>query len=130
MTNFDDTPPGLDPDPIPSPTGEPPYGEPSSPALAGDPITYAASVPGVPHNANFALPEDLRISWSWPHLILFLFFSGVSFVLIKTALVFYYRPPPATPQGRAGALSVKKAAVHLWNESSVVCGSLFLSVHH
>jgi membrane protease YdiL (CAAX protease family) len=98
MTNFDDTPPGLDPDPIPSPTGEPPYGEPSSPALAGDPITYAASVPGVPHNANFALPEDLRISWSWPHLVLFLFFSGVSFVLIQTALVFYYGPRQQLPR--------------------------------
>jgi membrane protease YdiL (CAAX protease family) len=98
MTNFDDTPPGLpDSYPIPNSTGEP-SSEPISPALSGDPITYAASVPAEPYNPNSALPEDLRISWSWPHLILLLFFATTSFVVIQTALFFYYGPRHPMPK--------------------------------
>jgi membrane protease YdiL (CAAX protease family) len=99
MNNFDDTPPGLpDPHPIANSTGEPPSGDPTSPALSGDPITYAASVPAVSYDPNSALPEDLRISWSWPHLILLLFFATTSFVVIQTALFFYYGPRHPMPK--------------------------------
>jgi len=99
MTNFDDTPPSVpDPHPIANSTGEPPSDEPISPALAGDPITYAASVPAVPYDAKSVLPEDLRISWSWPHLILLLFFATASFVVIQTALFFYYGPRHPMPK--------------------------------
>jgi membrane protease YdiL (CAAX protease family) len=98
MTNFDDTPPRLpDPNPIPDSTGEP-SDDPISPALAGDPIPYAASVPAPRHNANSVLPEDLRISWSWPHLILLLFFATASFIVIQTALFFYYGPRQSMPK--------------------------------
>jgi membrane protease YdiL (CAAX protease family) len=99
MTNFDDRPPGLpDQDAIPNPTGEPPSGDLNSPSLAGDQITYAASVPAVSYDPNSALPEDLRISWSWPHLILLLFFATTSFVVIQTALFFYYGPRHPMPK--------------------------------
>jgi membrane protease YdiL (CAAX protease family) len=99
MTNFDDTPPGLpDADPIPNSPGEPHSGDASSPALAGDRITYAAEVPVVPYDSNAALPEDLRISWSWPHLLLFLFFAASSFIVIQTALFFYYGPGHPMPK--------------------------------
>jgi membrane protease YdiL (CAAX protease family) len=94
MTNLDDTPPGPpDPDPIPDSMGEPP-GDPIPPALAGDPIPYAASIP----DPNAALPEDLRISWSWPHLILLLFFATASFIVIQTTLFFYYGPHHSMPK--------------------------------
>jgi len=99
MINFDDTPPSIpDPHPIANSTGEPPSGDPISPALAGDPITYAASVPAAPYDSNSVLPEDLRISWSWPHLILLLFFATASFVVIQTALFFYYGPHHPMPK--------------------------------
>jgi membrane protease YdiL (CAAX protease family) len=38
------------------------------------------------------LPEDLRISWSWPHFFVFIFFALSSFFFIQTALVLYFAP--------------------------------------
>src|SRR5580704_16859520 len=99
MTIFDDTPPGPPlHEPIVNSTEEPRSSEPLSTSLAGDPIVYAASAPGGAYDSNAVLPEDLRISWSWPHLILFLFFSGTSFVVIQTALFFYYGPRQPMPK--------------------------------
>jgi membrane protease YdiL (CAAX protease family) len=99
MTIFDDTPPGppLD-EPIVNSPEQPRSSEPISASLAGDPIVYAASAPGGAYDSNATLPEDLRISWSWPHLVLFLFFSGASFVVIQTALFFYYGPRRPMPK--------------------------------
>ena len=94
MTAFDDNP--SDPADFNLPPHEsadaPSPAEPPATPLAGDPITYAASsLPAAPR-AQLALPEDLRISWSWPHFALFIFFAGASFVVVQTALLFYYAP--------------------------------------
>ena len=35
------------------------------------------------------VPEDLRVSWSWPHLILFLFFGFASLLVVQLSFVFY-----------------------------------------
>src|SRR5258708_19867738 len=44
--------------------------EPISPLLGGDPLSYmAVAPPAFAPTPN--LPEDLRISWSWPHLLVF-----------------------------------------------------------
>lgn len=62
----------------------------SAPVLAGDPISYVATHPGAAHLPNSNLPEDLRISWSWPHLLLFFGFAFVSQVVIGIAVLAYY----------------------------------------
>jgi membrane protease YdiL (CAAX protease family) len=99
MTIFDDTPPGSPPlDSIAKSLEEPRSSPPVSPSLDGDPIPYAAEVPAAPYHLDSALPEDLRISWSWPHLVLFLFFAGASFVIVQTALFFYYGPRHPLPK--------------------------------
>ena len=99
MTIFDDTPPGSPPlDSIAKSLEEPRSSPPVSPSLDDDPIPYAAEAPAAPYHLDAALPEDLRISWSWPHLVLFLFFSGVSFLVIQSALVFYYGPRQQLPR--------------------------------
>jgi membrane protease YdiL (CAAX protease family) len=97
MTLFDDNPPE-------SNEQQPPEQESSLPAapeppsldipdsqLAGDPISYAASAPSsyIPPRV---LPEDLRISWSWPHFFVFIFFALASFFLVQTALILYFAP--------------------------------------
>jgi membrane protease YdiL (CAAX protease family) len=46
--------------------------------------------PPPPPAASF-LPEDLRISWSWPHLILFAIFVIGSIIVIQLGLVVYYQ---------------------------------------
>jgi membrane protease YdiL (CAAX protease family) len=60
--------------------------------LPGDPIPYAASQPSSFAVSERVYPEDLRITWSWPHLIVFLLYGFGSLVVIQTALAFYYAP--------------------------------------
>ena len=56
--------------------------------LAGDPM--AAALPATPGEpAKKILPEDLRISWSWPHLIVFIFFGFASLMVVQLSFVFY-----------------------------------------
>jgi membrane protease YdiL (CAAX protease family) len=57
--------------------------------LAGDPLSHvpvtpAASLP--PPN----LPEDLRISWSWPHLLVFVIFVVASQIALGIVVIAYY----------------------------------------
>jgi membrane protease YdiL (CAAX protease family) len=119
MTHFDDNPNdnfSSNADPVPaSPATQdhqrnelagdpiPPLDQPIDPSapLAGDPITYAAQSP---HAAlptlgpTTSLPEDLRISWYWPHLILFVFFTFASFLVVQTAMFVYYGPKESMPK--------------------------------
>jgi len=94
MSLVDDNPPG--------PPGEPgetqdrradvsqsPSAEAFAP-LAGDPISYVAIHPGAAHPGSSNLPEDLRITWSWPHLVLFVVYAIVSQVAIGIAVLAYY----------------------------------------
>lgn len=39
-----------------------------------------------------AYPEDLRISWSWPHLLLFIFFGFISLVTVQGLMALHYAP--------------------------------------
>ena len=58
--------------------------------LAGDPITYVAVNPDAAHPAQPNLPEDLRISWSWPHFLVFLVFGVISQIALGVVVVGYY----------------------------------------
>jgi uncharacterized protein len=81
---------GMDPTPVvPAEIASPalqPVGE-SQPSqvLAGDPM--AAAIPAF--QAKRILPEDLRVSWSWPHLIVFIFFGFASLLVVQLGFVFY-----------------------------------------
>ena len=88
MTLFDDNPlnppeqnPGA---PLSgSPSAATPASEPFAPLLSGDPISYVAVNPSAAHPAKSSLPEDLRITWSWPHLIVFLTFGFGSLLIVQ-----------------------------------------------
>ena len=60
--------------------------EPDSPPLGGDPISFAAAAP--PFKLTSFLPDDLRISWSWPHFIIFLVFGFGSLLLVQLGAIF------------------------------------------
>jgi hypothetical protein len=60
--------------------------------LAGDPITLAATLPSVVLTHKPLVPEDLRISWSWVHLVLFLFFGFASLFIVQGGFLLYYAP--------------------------------------
>jgi membrane protease YdiL (CAAX protease family) len=58
----------------------------SSAPIPGDPMAVAPTGPSI---AKKILPEDLRISWSWPHLIVFLSFAFASLMVVQLGLVTY-----------------------------------------
>jgi membrane protease YdiL (CAAX protease family) len=72
---------GGSPEPV-----EPAPQQPASP-LAGDPISYAAinfqDRPAASYS-SVRLPDDLRISWSWFHLLLFIFAGLASLFVVPT----------------------------------------------
>ena len=99
MALFDDNPsdpPEQDPS-LPS-MAEPPPDESRPVELPGDPIAHAAAAPVEALKLRRVLPEDLRISWSWPHFIVFIFFTFASFIVVQTALALYYAPHQALTQ--------------------------------
>jgi membrane protease YdiL (CAAX protease family) len=58
--------------------------------LTGDPISYVGLHPGTAHPPPCNLPEDLRISWSWPHLLFFSLYAIISQIVIAIGVVGYY----------------------------------------
>lgn len=60
-------------------------------ALPGDPIDLASHTP-VPWPSKPQVPDDLRISWSWLHLIAFILFGVFSFVVVQLSLLIHYVP--------------------------------------
>ena len=90
MSLFDDNPlkraePNLDLQLSDSDAPESPSAVSLTPRLSGDPISYAAATP--PLRATSFLPEDLRISWSWPHLVVFLVFGLGSLLVVQIGAV-------------------------------------------
>jgi len=90
MNHFDDNPlkppePNLDSQSAGGDTSLPSFAEPVLPALGGDPISFAAASP--PLKLSSFLPEDLRISWSWPHLIVFLVFGFGSLLIVQLGAI-------------------------------------------
>jgi membrane protease YdiL (CAAX protease family) len=102
MTAFDDKPfPPYDQDPPAAPLPQSPLGE-ADVTPAGDPITYAATTSAY-HGSGVGptdpsmgskppLPEDLRISWSWVHFIVFLSFGFISLIVVQAGFAIYYLP--------------------------------------
>jgi membrane protease YdiL (CAAX protease family) len=68
---------------------------PTGTSLAGDPISFAGSPPPAwsapPQRKQPA--EDLRISWSWLHLVAFVVFGAFSLALVQVVLLLHYVPP-------------------------------------
>ena len=97
MTFFDDKPSGPpEQDSLEQQSSFPVAAEPlpaedPNSRLAGDPINYAASAFS-PYTPRPSLPEDLRISWSWTHFFVFIFFALSSFFLVQSALILYFAP--------------------------------------
>ena len=101
MSLFDDNPSTPDEQARPSTFPEEhPSAAPEAAPLAGDPIEYAAGALAYAEASGGArlpvsrraVPEDLRIPWSWPHLIVFLFFGFVSLITVQAAFAIYYLP--------------------------------------
>ena len=62
-----------------------------------DPLWPVLHVP-VPYSQRPEVPEDLRISWSWPHVLCFIAFAFISLLVVQTGFAIYYSPKHALPQ--------------------------------
>jgi len=91
--NFDDeNPPVLpEPDPAPAGTAKTEESHPLPPVVevfSGVDAEFAPP-PGPPVQQY---PLDLQITWSWPHLLVFIFFGFISLLVVQAALVAYLAP--------------------------------------
>jgi membrane protease YdiL (CAAX protease family) len=103
MTLFDDnplSPPEQNPGATLSDnqSAESPSPDPLAPLLPGDPISYVAANPAAAHPADSRLPEDLRIPWSWVHLLVFVIYVLVTQFAIATVVIGYYSVYRHVPQ--------------------------------
>jgi len=63
--------------------------------LLPDPVLATLETPASPQleaPRARAFPEDLEITWSWPHFILFVFFGFASLIFIQSVLALQYAP--------------------------------------
>jgi uncharacterized protein len=58
------------------------------PVVAGTVEVAASEVAPVPQ----VFPEDLQITWSWPHFVIFVFFGFVSLFVVQISMIGYYAP--------------------------------------
>jgi membrane protease YdiL (CAAX protease family) len=91
---FDDNPlkppeENLPAKPLPDRPAEPAGQEPFAQPLGGDPLSYVVAPPSTAAPSS-NLPEDLRISWSWLHLLVFGVFVVASLVTLQLAVLFYF----------------------------------------
>jgi uncharacterized protein len=88
MTPFDETPPHQEPEP----TLEKPARQPEPQPLSLNDIPRFATEPLPPAPFSRAYPQDLQISWSWLHLIVFLAFILISLLGVQTIFIAVYAP--------------------------------------
>jgi membrane protease YdiL (CAAX protease family) len=92
MSPFDENPNGLQEQKPPAlqPAEESSTAAAQAILLTGDPISYAAMAPAQVFPPAETLPEDLRISWSWAHFLVFLLFGVASQFAIAVVVLGYF----------------------------------------
>lgn len=92
---------------------------PSGLPLAGDPVSLTGMGPAAITSYPPALPEDLRISWSWVHLLCFLIFAFVSVAILP--LLF------SIPYLQGKHIPPQEMEHYLYSIPQFVVGSTFVS---
>lgn len=91
MTPFDEAPSR------PAGSGPSPEPTPGAPIVIQQHDLDALGAPPPPAPES-NLPENLIVSWSWVHLLIFLVFSFASLLIVQTALAIYYAGGRHLPQ--------------------------------
>jgi len=90
MNPFDENPPPQESDPsFERPTSQPELTPAPLTPLDPDPRVAVEQLPPPPQRVY---PPDLQISWSWLHLIVFLFFILISLLTVQTIFLAAYAP--------------------------------------
>src|SRR6266446_8932769 len=106
-----------EPEPAATPTSSSPADAALAPPLAGDPLSFASAPSEVPYSQRPEVPEDLRISWSWVHLLCFFLFAFVVLTLVPTLM--------AIPYIQGKHLRPERLQNYLYSIPEFVVGSTF-----
>ena len=107
-----------EPEPAATPTSSSPANAALAPPLAGDPLSFASAPPVVvPYSQRPEVPEDLRISWSWVHLLCFGLFTLVVLAVVPSVV--------AIPYLQGKHLQPEKLQNYLFSIPQFVVGSTF-----
>ena len=85
--------------------------------LGGDPLSYAFLPSPIPYSQRPEVPEDLRISWSWAHLLCFVLFAIVVLLIVPSLF--------AIPFVQGKHLRPEKLQNYLYSVPQFVVGSSF-----
>lgn len=78
----------------------------------------ASATEVAPYPPAKVFPEDLQISWSWPHLILFAVYGFISLLLIQGVLAVHYAPKQR--------LNTKQLEEYLISKPQFAIGSMLI----
>src|SRR6267154_2380216 len=106
-----------EPEPAANPTSGSPANAALAPPLAGDPLSFASAPSVVPYSQRPEVPEDLRISWSWVHLLCFGLFALVVLAVVPSVV--------AIPYLQGKHLQPEKLQNYLFSIPQFVVGSTF-----
>ena len=109
MSHFDETRPPSEP------RKEPPAAEEGTLSTGQDAGIVSLEADAVPPPL---VPEDLEISWSWPHFFIFVIFGFVSLIVIQTGLAAHYAP--------ARHLAPKELEDYLLSNPKFTIGSMLI----
>lgn len=121
MNPFDETPPNEagPPQAEASPTnGESTTSEISAATGLSPEMGTPASAPPPLLVQRAPVPEDLQITWSWPHFIIFVLFGFIALIVIQTALAAHYAP--------SGHLGRKELEEYLMSNPKFTIGSMVI----
>jgi len=117
MNRFEESP-LPPPDPDPESEVKPPRRDDSLKPLPPEFTLDAVSPVATTLPAPLPFPEDLQVSWSWPHFLSFAFFGVISLVTIQLALATYLAPHRH--------LSAKEFEKYLVSNPKFTIGSMLL----
>ena len=83
--------------------------------------------PCLPHRSY---PEDLQISWSWAHFMLFMFFGFISLVMVQGLMALHYAPHQRLSPQELEKYLISQSEVRHREHGYLVRGALLLPVHH
>lgn len=92
MNPFDETPPANGPSSEPDRAIDGATTSETATEIGAPAIILEAATAPPAVVARVPVPEDLQISWSWAHFIIFMIFAFISLIVIQTALAAHYAP--------------------------------------
>lgn len=87
--------------------------------IAGAPLASVAANPATTPPSSPQYPDDLQITWSWPHFLVFVIFGLASLILVQGVMGVYYLP-------HGQKLTTKQMEQYLLSKPQFAIGSMLI----